>query len=124
MKMRDSVADLCISVAQATVRRPIPGKGVPLSEVAGNLADVLAAALAEHLLNVMPAAVVKTISQDVLYGADAVGGFTGLNPRQVYHLAQTNKIPVFRMGTLICARKSTILQWIADQEAKATGAAA
>ncbi|MBP2311909.1 hypothetical protein [Azospirillum soli] len=116
---------LCLAVAKATIQKSeLPGGCTLAVQIGDSLADKLSEELASMLADVMPAAVVKTIGQDVLYGADAVGAFTGLNPRQVYHLAQTNKIPVFRMGTLICARKSTLLRWIEEQEAKAMGAAA
>jgi hypothetical protein len=59
------------------------------------------------------------LANDLLTGADQIAGFIYGNPkkrRQVYHLAENAKLPVFRMGAIICARKSTILQWIADQE--------
>lgn len=36
--------------------------------------------------------------------------------RKVYHLAATSNLPVFKIGSMICARKSVLLQWIKDQE--------
>ncbi|OQW54883.1 MAG: hypothetical protein A4S14_14620 [Proteobacteria bacterium SG_bin9] len=36
--------------------------------------------------------------------------------RKVYNLVQQNKLPHFRLGVSICARKSKLLQWIAEQE--------
>lgn len=59
-----------------------------------------------------------------MIGADKVAEYTGQDRRSIYHLAQTGKIPVFRMGSQICARKSTLLRWIEEQEAKAMGTAA
>lgn len=59
------------------------------------------------------------LASDILTGADQIAGFIYGNPkkrRQVYHLAENAKLPVFRMGATICARKSTILHWIAEQE--------
>jgi hypothetical protein len=59
------------------------------------------------------------LANDILTGADQIASFIYGNPkkrRQVYHLAENAKLPVFRMGSIICARKSTILQWITDQE--------
>lgn len=59
------------------------------------------------------------LSSDLLRGADKIAEFmfgdTKLR-RQVYHLSERKKLPVFRMGSTICARKSTILEWIAAQE--------
>lgn len=64
-------------------------------------------------------ATTNALSIDILRGADQIAGFMFGDVkmrRQVYHLAERNKLPVFRMGSIICARKSTILQWIAEQE--------
>jgi hypothetical protein len=36
--------------------------------------------------------------------------------RRVYHLAATSNFPAFKMGALICVRKSVVLEWIEDQE--------
>lgn len=36
--------------------------------------------------------------------------------RRVYHLAATRRLPVFRLGQIICARRSVLLEWIARQE--------
>lgn len=59
------------------------------------------------------------LANDMLQGADAIGEFMGLDPRQVYH--QRKRLPTFKIGATICARKSTLLRWIEDQEAKAIG---
>jgi hypothetical protein len=34
----------------------------------------------------------------------------------VFHLASSSKMPVFRLGSMICARKSVLIKWITDQE--------
>lgn len=36
--------------------------------------------------------------------------------RTIYHLAATTRIPVFRLGSMICARRTVLLRWIAEQE--------
>ncbi len=41
---------------------------------------------------------------------------------KVYHLAQTSRLPVFKLGAILCARKSQLLAWIERQESKATEA--
>lgn len=59
------------------------------------------------------------LSSDILRGADQIALFmfgTTTLRRQVYHLADKGKIPHFRLGAIICARKSTLLQWIENQE--------
>ena len=62
-----------------------------------------------------------TIADDVLKGADAIGEFlfgskTQSNRRKVYYLAECTKLPVFRLGAVLCARKSVLLNWIERQE--------
>ncbi|MBK3800976.1 DNA-binding protein [Azospirillum brasilense] len=59
----------------------------------------------------------SALADDMLHGADAIGSFLGLKPRQVYH--QRKRLPVFQIGAALCARKSTLLRWITEQEAKA-----
>ena len=63
------------------------------------------------------------LSSDLLCGAAAIAEFMFGDPklrRQVYHLAEygrgEQKIPCFRLGAKLCARKSTLSQWITQQE--------
>lgn len=57
-----------------------------------------------------------TISNDVLRGGDAIADYLGLTRRQAYHAIAAGHIPTFRVGAIVCARKSTLLSWIAKQE--------
>ena len=41
---------------------------------------------------------------DLLYGVPAIAGFLGLRQRQARHQIEDGRIPVFRMGAIICAR--------------------
>ena len=61
------------------------------------------------------------LSDDLLRGAGEIAGFVYGSPehkRKIYHLANDAnvRLPIFRMGAVICARKSTLLAWIAEQE--------
>ena len=63
------------------------------------------------------------LSEDLLEGAAAIAAFIfgdATKRRRVYQLAGTgrgqNKLPVFRLGETLCARKSTLRQWIANRE--------
>jgi hypothetical protein len=59
------------------------------------------------------------LAQDILRGADRIAKFVFGDPaerRKIYHLAETSKIPVFRLGAVLCARRSTLLEWIEAQE--------
>lgn len=59
------------------------------------------------------------LADDLLQGADAIADYTGLTTRQVYH--QRKNLPLFTIGTMLCARKSTLLAWIAQQEQRGRG---
>lgn len=56
------------------------------------------------------------VAEDILKGAEAIAGFLGLTRRAVYHAIDTGRIPTFRIGSNVFARKSTLLQWIESQE--------
>ncbi|MEH2570661.1 DNA-binding protein [Bradyrhizobium sp. AZCC 2289] len=61
------------------------------------------------------------LHDDLLEGADAIAEFLfgkKSKRRKVYHLM--DKLPVFRLGNSVCARKSSLLSMIEDQE-KAAG---
>ena len=61
------------------------------------------------------------LADDLLVGAMAIATFVfgraeAAERRRVYWLAETDELPVFRLGSMICARKSTLLQHIAERE--------
>lgn len=65
----------------------------------------------------------ETLGNDLLRGADEIAKFIfgdAKHRRKVYYLTgeATKGLPYFKIGSLICARKSTILHWIAEQEAQ------
>jgi hypothetical protein len=65
-----------------------------------------------------------TLANDLLRGADQIAHFIFGNQaerRKVYHLAETSRLPVFRLGAVLCARRSVLLEWIADQEQRGQG---
>lgn len=58
------------------------------------------------------------VSGDVLRGADKIAEFLFGDPKQrrkVYYLAEIGRLPTFRLGGL-CARKTTLLAYIEEQE--------
>jgi hypothetical protein len=60
-------------------------------------------------------------SQDLLRGAEEIAQFLFGDRelrRKVYHLVATSNLPVFKLGSMICARKSVLLNWIREQEAR------
>jgi hypothetical protein len=58
-------------------------------------------------------------AEDILRGAEEVAlflyGSRDLR-RRVYHLAASSKLPVFKLGSMICARKSKLIEWVESQE--------
>ncbi|MBU2483890.1 MAG: DNA-binding protein [Alphaproteobacteria bacterium] len=54
---------------------------------------------------------------DLLIGAKAVGEALGISRRQVFHLIEKQLIPTFRLGSSVAARRSTLMRWLAAQEA-------
>jgi hypothetical protein len=61
----------------------------------------------------------SSLAGDILYGAEGIAEFVygdGKLRRKVYNLVETARLPHFRLGAVICARKSVLLAWIATQE--------
>jgi hypothetical protein len=73
---------------------------------------------------------IDTLAGDVLEGAEEIGEFLfGDNPdpsarrqrlRRVYRLTSevspADQLPVFRIGSLLFARRSTLMRWITERE--------
>ena len=53
---------------------------------------------------------------DLLYGVAAIAAHLGLTDRQTRHNIDEGRLPTFRMGAIICARKSSLLRWMEGQE--------
>jgi hypothetical protein len=67
------------------------------------------------------------LSDDLMTGAEAISKFmfgeaTDTNKRRVYHASDKLGLPTFRLGGTLCARRSTILTWIAKQEQQGSAA--
>ena len=61
---------------------------------------------------------------DLLEGAAEISLFlfgTREKRRKVYHLAASSRLPVFKLGAEICARRSVLLTWIQEQERRRAG---
>ncbi len=65
------------------------------------------------------------LAADLLRGADEIAEFifgTCENRRKVYYVAECCRLPVFRLGSMLCARRSVLLNWIARQETRGVSA--
>jgi hypothetical protein len=61
------------------------------------------------------------LADDLLRGANEIAKFifgARGSRRKVYYLAECTRIPVFRLGSVLCARRSVLLNWIAGQESR------
>src|SRR5271165_4062442 len=109
-----------ISLDEAQPARP---RAAPLAD------DLLrgAAAIAEFVYGDPEAQPARPraapLADDLLRGAAEIAEFVFGDPaerRRVYHLATEVKeecrLPVFRLGNILCARRSTLLRWVARQE--------
>ena len=63
------------------------------------------------------------LADDLLRGADEIATFIfgeRGSRRKVYYLAECSRLPVFRLGSVLCARRSVLLNWISGQESRVT----
>ena len=66
----------------------------------------------------------QEFARDLLRGAEEIAQFLYGDRelrRKVYHLVATSNFPVFKLGSMICARKSVLLKWVKDQEERHAG---
>ncbi|RWB89249.1 MAG: DNA-binding protein [Mesorhizobium sp.] len=61
----------------------------------------------------------QPLAADILRGAAAIADFLGFERRAVYHAVSKGSLPTFRIGEVVCARRSTLTNWIEAQEARA-----
>jgi len=66
----------------------------------------------------------KPLADDLLVGAAAIASYLygddedpKKKRRKIYGLAESQALPFFYMGREICARKSTLQNWVAAREA-------
>lgn len=70
-----------------------------------------------------PAPANDNIAADILKGADEIADYLGEDVRAIFYAIKKGRIPHFRVGQNIRARKSTLTAWIAAQESAARAAA-
>lgn len=58
---------------------------------------------------------------DLLYGMAAIAAHLGITRKVAYHLHGKGEIPTFKMGDKVCARRSALARYFAEQEATRDG---
>lgn len=58
---------------------------------------------------------------DLIYGAAAIGAVLGLSRRQIYHLCESGLLPAFKIGSTVCARRSSLIAWLQNLETASAG---
>lgn len=56
------------------------------------------------------------LAGDLIVGAEQIADFLGLDRRKIYHMAAQDHLPIFRIGSALCCRKSTLTRWILTRE--------
>lgn len=56
------------------------------------------------------------LADDVIWGAKNIARFLGITPRQIYHMAEQQYLPIFRVGSTLACRRSTLMAYIRDRE--------
>ncbi|MCP3476697.1 DNA-binding protein [Bradyrhizobium sp. CCGUVB1N3] len=74
--------------------------------------------------NAVPQNPEDELGDDMLEGARAITKFlykkvTQRRLRKVYYLAQKSNLPIFRLGSVLHARRSELLKFITSQEERA-----
>jgi hypothetical protein len=65
-------------------------------------------------------------SQDLLRGAREIAAFLygrsdDKTRRKIFHLVSNSNFPSFKIGSMICARRSRVLAWVRAQEERHEG---
>ena len=60
-------------------------------------------------------------AEPAIRGAEAIAEFIfgdRAHRRKVYYLAECSKIPIYRLGSTLCLRRSAYAEWIKAQETR------
>jgi hypothetical protein len=63
-------------------------------------------------------------AKDLLYGAAEIAEFIfgdRHRRRTIYYLYEKSRLPAFKIGSTICARKSVLRKWVEQQELQQLG---
>lgn len=55
---------------------------------------------------------------DLIEGVAAIAEHLGMKRRRVQYLHESGQMPTFLLGKVVCARRSTLSNWLAELEAR------
>jgi len=58
------------------------------------------------------------LASDMVWGAAAIGRVLGMTRRQVYHACDQQYLPIFKVGSTVVCRRSTMMEYITAREKK------
>ncbi len=58
----------------------------------------------------------QSLAGDLLSGAEAIAEYLGWPTRRTFYACEKRQIPAFKIGSKWCARKSTLLDYVAKLE--------
>jgi hypothetical protein len=61
----------------------------------------------------------RAAKADLLYGVPAIARYMDMREPQARHLCERGDIPTFRIGRIICSRRSAIDACLAEHQAQA-----
>lgn len=63
----------------------------------------------------------EEVDSDLLYGVPAIAKHLGLREAQCRNRIEAKTIPAFKIGGTICARKSSLKEWLDKLEGRTDG---
>jgi len=90
----------------------LPPRGCPPGKASGQQRQPFQRIIAEA--HCFPTDTPRDLADDLLRGADEIAAFIfgdRESRRKVYYLAECCRLPVFRLGSMLCARRSVLLNW-------------
>jgi hypothetical protein len=59
----------------------------------------------------------ERLASDIVTGAKAIAEETGFKERFVYRAAETGELPIFKVGGMLCARRSELRKRLSSEAA-------
>ena len=108
---------LCPLFYARSVSRPVPAKNGLNPPFPTTVKLIRCARVVQRLRNARRGKEMNNADPDLLFGIQAIASHLGIEYRQAAHIHEQGGIPTFKMGKIVCARRSTLAKHFAEQEA-------